>query len=245
MPRFRMFAGPNGSGKTSLFKELKKSELIHTGIYVNADEIEAKLRKILKFNFNPYRVSVSNKEFKHHIQHSGLFKKPSDNTVPDKLVIVGGVLYVGLEKSEINSYISTWISTYLAIKLIDSKQDFCYETVLSHPSKLKLLELARNNKYKTYLYFLFTDNKELNVQRVAQRVKQDGHAVDEALVKERYTRSMKNIGAAVNLVNTAYLIDNSKSFKQIAVVKDQIAEYIDKDYPDWLKHYYLPKIKKQ
>lgn len=60
MPRFRMFAGPNGSGKTSLFKTLRNSDTIHTGIYVNADEIEVKLRKTLKFNFNPYRVSASN-----------------------------------------------------------------------------------------------------------------------------------------------------------------------------------------
>lgn len=154
-------------------------------------------------------------------------------------------MHAKLKNKEINSYISTWVSTYLAIKLIESKQDFCYETVLSHPSKLQLFELAKNNKYKTYLYFLFTNNKELNVERVAQRVKEKGHNVDKALIKERYTRSMKNIPAAVKLADTAYLIDNSEFFKLTALIKGQVAEFVAPDYPNWLKQYYSPILKKR
>jgi predicted ABC-type ATPase len=40
--RVRIFAGPNGSGKTSLYTEISKT--YHSGSFINADEIE----KILK-----------------------------------------------------------------------------------------------------------------------------------------------------------------------------------------------------
>jgi predicted ABC-type ATPase len=58
-PRFRLFAGPNGSGKTFFFNHLKRSGYINTEIYVSADKIEAVLRERHAFNFNAYRVKVS------------------------------------------------------------------------------------------------------------------------------------------------------------------------------------------
>jgi hypothetical protein len=38
-PKFRLFGGPNGSGKTHVFKKIKYEGYIHTEIYVNADKI--------------------------------------------------------------------------------------------------------------------------------------------------------------------------------------------------------------
>lgn len=72
-PRFRLFAGPNGSGKTFFFNHLKRSGYIRTEIYVSADKIEADLRKKPVFNFNAYRVKVSETEFKEHVLSDGLF----------------------------------------------------------------------------------------------------------------------------------------------------------------------------
>ncbi len=66
-PRFRLFAGPNGSGKTFFFKHLKSRGLITTEIYVSADKIEADIKKRSVFNFNAYRVKVTEAEFKQHI----------------------------------------------------------------------------------------------------------------------------------------------------------------------------------
>jgi predicted ABC-type ATPase len=62
-PKFRLFAGPNGSGKTSLFDNLKKGGFIHTELYINADRIERELKENLYFNFNAYRVKVSQDDF--------------------------------------------------------------------------------------------------------------------------------------------------------------------------------------
>ncbi len=35
----RVFAGPNGSGKTTIFKGILEEEKIQLGIYINADDL--------------------------------------------------------------------------------------------------------------------------------------------------------------------------------------------------------------
>lgn len=44
--RMRVFAGPNGSGKTTIFKGMLAREAIQLGVYVNADEIELHLAQL-------------------------------------------------------------------------------------------------------------------------------------------------------------------------------------------------------
>ena len=51
-PKFRLFGGPNGSGKTHVFRQFKKKRYIHPEIYVNADKIEAGIKMKGKFYFN-------------------------------------------------------------------------------------------------------------------------------------------------------------------------------------------------
>jgi predicted ABC-type ATPase len=70
-----LFAGPNASGKTYVFKKIRKSNLIPKEIYVNADKIEAELMKKKKFYFNSYRVRTDEEEFRSHILRSGLFRE--------------------------------------------------------------------------------------------------------------------------------------------------------------------------
>jgi len=72
-PKFRLFAGPNGSGKTSLFDYLKKNGFIYTELYINADRFEREMKENLRFNFNAYRVKVSQEEFLDHIKASTLY----------------------------------------------------------------------------------------------------------------------------------------------------------------------------
>ena len=239
-PRFRMFAGPNGSGKTHLFNFLRSQSFIHTEIYVNADEIEQKLSKSLRFHFNAYRVKVSDEDFKKHIRQSGILKKIRDKSFLDKINIHGGVLKMHIRKGELNSYIASFIASYLSQKLIESKQSFCYETVLSHSSKLKLLEQAKKKGYKIYLYFVFTDDWHLNIERVKLRVKQGGHDVDDKKIEQRYFRSLKLFSKAAKASASAYLIDNSTNFATMAELKNGKNIFTASNYPKWLKKYYTP-----
>jgi predicted ABC-type ATPase len=216
-PRFRLFAGPNGSGKTFFFQHLRANGVIRTEIYVSADKIEADLKKKPVFNFNAYRVKVSDEEFKQHILTDGLYeKKINDPAFLKAIKIESGILRINLTAKKINSYHASFIATYLVSKLLTTGQSFCYETVMSHISKVHLLSLAKNTGYKTYLYFVFTDNVELNVARVKLRVRQGEHDVDISLIKSRYPRTFELLPKALAIAAEAYVIDNSNEPEIIA-----------------------------
>jgi predicted ABC-type ATPase len=52
--RMRIFAGPNGSGKTTIIKNLQSE--IPFGVYVNADDIESLLQESKVLLFNTYQL---------------------------------------------------------------------------------------------------------------------------------------------------------------------------------------------
>ena len=85
----------------------------------------------------------------------------------------------------------------------------CFETVMSHPGKITLLRNARAQGIRTDLYFVATDNVELNVGRVGVRVQVGGHAVPEEKIRERYRRSLDLLPQAVREADRAFLFDNS------------------------------------
>jgi len=208
--RFRLFAGPNGSGKTFFFTHLRKSGYIKTEIYVSADKIEADLKRKPSFNFNAYRVKVSGEEFKNYILHDGLYlSKINDPAFIDSINISSGILTLKLKKKQINSYHASFVATYLVQKLLTTEQSFCFETVMSHESKIKLLQQTKTAGFKTYLYFVFTDNVELNIARVKLRTKQGQHDVNSDLIRSRYPRTFTLLPKALELADEAYIIDNS------------------------------------
>lgn len=208
--KFRLFAGPNGSGKTFFFEHLRSNGVIHTEIYISADKIEVNLKKKAVFNFNAYRVKVSNEEFRNHVLSNGLYEtKIKDPRFIENFEIKEGILRIKISKRKINSYHASFIATYLAQKLFATGQSFCFETVMSHISKVFLLSEARINGYKTYLYFVFTDNVELNIARVKLRAKQGEHDVDAAVIRSRYPRTFQLLPRALKLADQAFVVDNS------------------------------------
>jgi len=219
-PKFRLFGGPNGSGKTSLFDYLKKNGVINTELYINADRYERELKANFSFNFNAYRVKVSQEDFLAYINSSSLYKKMKDQTFIKDITIQAGVLKFNLPGEEINSYHASFIASYLADKLFETNQSFCFETVMSHESKIELLELAKSKNYKTYLYFVYTDDPELNVLRVKLRASMGLHNVNSEVVRKRYKRSFELLPKALKFVDRAYIINNSDVFKVVAEKRD-------------------------
>ena len=66
----RVFAGPNGSGKTTIFKGILSKEKIQLGVYVNADEIEQELTQANTLSFTQYQLAISNNSLKDFIKNS-------------------------------------------------------------------------------------------------------------------------------------------------------------------------------
>lgn len=80
---------------------------------------------------------------------------------------------------------------------------------MSHPGKVDLLKQAQAAGYRTYLYFVATDDPAINISRVRNRVKLGGHAVPEDRIEKRYHRSLDLLMAAIRHTNRAYIFDNS------------------------------------
>ena len=72
VPRLRMFAGPNGSGKTTI-KSVIRSELL--GVYVNPDEIEKEIAQRGFLDLKNYRVETTAAEVLFFFNASVLLNK--------------------------------------------------------------------------------------------------------------------------------------------------------------------------
>jgi predicted ABC-type ATPase len=92
---------------------------------------------------------------------------------------------------------------------VSNRLSFSFETVMSHPSKIEVLQNAKAKGFEVSLYFVCTESVDLNVARVAQRVELGGHAVPEEKIRERYERALALLPAAAEVANHVVLFDNS------------------------------------
>jgi len=49
---------------------------------------------------------------------------------------------------------------------LKTQKTFSFETVFSHPDKVKYIDTANQSDYRTYLYFVSTNSPEINNDRV-------------------------------------------------------------------------------
>jgi predicted ABC-type ATPase len=93
-------------------------------------------------------------------------------------------------------------------KLLTQGQSFASETVFSHPSKLQLVTQAQQMGFVVALYVVALDEPQRLITRVAQRVREGGHAVPPDKILSRYPRTLANLRQAVLLADAAYLYDS-------------------------------------
>ncbi len=88
-----------------------------------------------------------------------------------------------------------------------SGRSFVSETVFSHPSKLELLQAAKQNGFEIVLYIVCLDEPRHLLARVRERVQEGGHSVPVNKILERYPRTVQNLAQAVKRVDLAMLFD--------------------------------------
>lgn len=237
--RMRIFAGPNGSGKTSIINRLK--DKISFGSYINADDIEADLLN------NGYQLpsdlfNIECSSLTNYLTQSPIVKsKLSDVNYTKALEIVNGK--VRCDNQYVNSYLAAAIAEYLRSKHLEKGISFTFETVFSHPSKIELINKAIKKGFRVYLYYISTESADINVRRVQIRVAQHGHQVPELAIKNRYERTMKLLPEIIKLTNRAYLFDNSGAqsvyFAEITNGEQVQIRSKEDDIPNWFFNYVL------
>ena len=163
-PKLIIFAGANGSGKTTAAKYLLTLPHFSVREFVNADEIA---RGLSPFN-------------------------------PDGQALKSGRLML----QRIN-------------ELIDSGDNFAFETTLASRSFLKIIESAKKRGYLCRLYFFYTDTADININRIKRRVMEGGHHVPDKDVKRRYNRGLQNLVHLYwNICDTIAVYDISRGGMQ-------------------------------
>ncbi len=88
-------------------------------------------------------------------------------------------------------------------------ESFAFETTLSGYSYLGRIRQWRAQGYHVSLFFLSLPDAETAIARVAERVKQGGHGIPEAVIRRRFAAGLRNFDTAYkNAVNTWAKYDN-------------------------------------
>jgi predicted ABC-type ATPase len=204
VPRLRMFAGPNGSGKSTL-KTVVPPHLLER--YLNPDDIEADIRRTGHFDLSAVSIAATATDVRDYFERSAFLASAGLTADAGRLDYAGN--RVGFGAVPVNSYFASVLVDFLRRQLLAANLSFSFETVMSAPDKVELLRLARAAGYRTYLYFVATDDPAINIARVRQRVRAGGHDVPADKIVARYHRSLELAPQAVRHASRAYFFDNS------------------------------------
>lgn len=205
VPRLRMFAGPNGSGKSTI-KSVVPNRLL--GVYLNPDDIQKDIENRGFLNVRNFGVETTREEILRFFTDSTLLQKAGLDDEAACLRFTDGKL--DFFEVIVNAYFASVAADFLRQKLLEKRVSFSFETVMSSPDKVALLEKAQSLGYRTYLYYIATDDPAINVARVKARVHLGGHDVPEDKIVSRYARSLDLLLPAVKHTHRAYLFDNSR-----------------------------------
>ncbi|NCO01379.1 MAG: hypothetical protein GW906_06090 [Epsilonproteobacteria bacterium] len=235
-PRLRMFAGPNGSGKSTLNSIISKELL---GVYINPDEIEKEINKFSFLDMLNYRVTTNEEEVISFFENHPLLEKAD---LTNELYLLRFLdNKIDFSNMSINSYYASICADFIRSQLLKSKISFTFETVMSSKDKVDFLKKAQEAGYRTYLYFIATQDPIVNISRVNNRVKLGGHSVPEDKIVSRYYRSLELLSEAVKYSNRAYIFDNSSQEKSWIAQINNAKEFESKSdtIPQWVDKYLL------
>jgi predicted ABC-type ATPase len=206
--RLRMFAGPNGSGKTSIIRryarEFSADGLFSLHHYINADDLFRSLSGD-GVSLSEFGIHVTWVQMRDALLGAG--RLPTDHRLFATGRIEDGRLFAPAEACD--AYSAASIADFLREELLARGDSFSFETVMSHPNKVEFFARARAEGFQTYLYFVATDSPEINVWRVTTRVATGGHDVPADKIRQRYGRSLHLARDVLPFAHRAYFFDNS------------------------------------
>ncbi len=117
---------------------------------------------------------------------------------------------------------------------IHRRESFAVETTLSGQGYLRMMIDARARGFETVLVYIGTENVEINLSRIRDRVLAGGHDVPAPDVRRRYLRSFQNLAAAIGRADHTILFDNSteEGYRLVAVLGPSGNQWFE-PIPDW------------
>ncbi|MBI5917580.1 MAG: zeta toxin family protein [Bacteroidetes bacterium] len=236
----RVFAGPNGSGKSAVYELVRRQYRI--GRYINADEIELVLSEKGFLHLEDFGLQISRSDFEKYLSETPFLSKSLESGLGINLRWSENVLVCSASKS--NSYEAAFVAEMLRLELIRQGITFSFETVMSHPAKLDIFQRAHDEGYRSYLYFVCTQDPSINIERIRNRVSKGGHPVPEDKVESRYFRSLKILAPAAMAAYRSYLFDNSGEEARLIAEMTPEKKIIlhDELIPNWVNSYFLEKL---
>lgn len=161
IPRIRVFAGPNGSGKSTLKGLLSKD---WCGVYINADDVERAIQIQGRLRLSDFNVDITQEQLSSFLFSSDLLRAQGLTDSAKVITVADGCIHFnGLE---VNSYFASVLSDLIRRQLLSRGESFTFETVMSSPDKVDLMCSAQRLGYRTYLYYVATEDPTVNIARL-------------------------------------------------------------------------------
>jgi predicted ABC-type ATPase len=240
-PRLRMFAGPNGSGKSTIKDKFLLKFPNMLGVYINPDDIHKEIASSGLLSFSRFKIKTNEADILRALRSASQLKDRGLVADVEKLVFERNAL--SFMAVDINAYFVSALADFLHASLVAARKSFAFETVMSHTAKIDLLKRAKAQGFRTYLYYVATEDPEINIARVRTRVNEGGHDVPREKIIERYYRSLEYLIDAIRASDRAYIFDNSAT-DSIAVAEitgGKDIEILNSNVPVWFRKYLLDK----
>ena len=106
---------------------------------------------------------------------------------------------------------------------IANKLSFNWETTIITSTTLQFLKEAKEAGFLVQLNFIGVQDVNLSLERIKQRVAKGGHDIPEEVVRGRFKNQFKHIIEALQYVDNALFLDNSRSMQVVGT-------YLDKEF---------------
>lgn len=232
-----MLADPNGSGKSTLAAQLSSDYAVNLYRFLNADLLFA---EVVQSHRTACPLSIDNAELVQFVARSTYpreYKRPFESGE----IYIDGEDYLHLSANGINSYSVAIVADFFKEQYLKHRISFSFETVFSHPAKIDILRRAQAAGFKTYMYFVATENPVINVNRIKERVALGGHDVPEEKTRSRYLRCMEQVRYALPYLNRAYFFDNSTEQSiYLAEYESEVGFSLHSELlPSWFRRFVL------
>ena len=125
--------------------------------------------------------------------------------------------------------------------LLNSQENFAFETTLATKSYRSKIFLAREKGYNVTLLFFWLRNADLAIERVRTRVIEGGHHIETEVIRRRYKNGIKNLFEIyLPIADEIMIFDNSEGKHDLIAEKtiESEIEVLNKVKFNQLKSYY-------